>query len=144
MTDALIPHQPISAPPPVAHLMTASEVQYARITRGYGIAAATAELIQSGAASGRFDADTLRELMRLQMALCQRTFSMADSWFKEWSAWWDYASQAKGINTASKLAERQTNIIAQMTLLMGNQFTDLVGLQENAEVNFAFWVNQKL
>ena len=31
-----------------------------------------------------------------------------------------------------------------MTLLMGNQFTDLVGLQENAEVNYAFWVNQKL
>jgi hypothetical protein len=143
MTDAVTPNQPDSAPPPVAHLMRASEVQYARVSRGYGIAAATAELVASRAASGRFDADTLRELMQLQMALCRRTASMADSWIKEWSAWWDYAGQTKGINTASKLAERQTNIIAQMMLLMGSQVTDLVGLQENTEVNFAYWISQK-
>lgn len=144
MTDAVIPYHPVSAPPPVAHLMSANEVQYARVTRGYGTAAAMVELIASRAAAGRFDGDTLRELMQLQAALCERSFSMADSWFKEWSAWWDFAGQTKGINSASKLAERQTNIIAQMTLLIGNQFTDMVGLQENAEVNFAFWVNQKL
>jgi hypothetical protein len=138
MSDAPIALQ--SAGLPLEHMMTANSLQYARAMRGSRAAAAMAQL----ATSGRIDALDFGEFTQLQLAAWRRFASLRDSWIEDWQGWWSYSSQTRGVNTASKLAERQANIVAQMAQLLGEQFTDLVGLQENIEVDFAYWVSQKL
>ncbi len=63
---------------------------------------------------------------------------------QEWKSWIAYTDQIKGANTMSKLAEREGNIVAQVTQILSSQATDLVGLQENIDVDYSYWINQKL
>jgi hypothetical protein len=51
---------------------------------------------------------------------------------------------SRGANTMSKLVERESNIGVQFGQLLGAQLTDLVGLQENIEVDYSYWINGKL
>jgi hypothetical protein len=129
---------------PIGHLLKASELQYARAARSYHTIASAAAVVASNAVAGRVDFAALHELAQLQMAVWQRALSTGDAWRKNWEGWWGYASGTQGANTTAKLAERQANIVAQMTQILGGQFTDLIGLQENVEVNYAFWIDQKL
>jgi hypothetical protein len=44
----------------------------------------------------------------------------------------------------SKFAEQQFNFVVQCSRLVSDQLTELVELQENVEVDYSFWVSDKL
>jgi hypothetical protein len=131
---------PIPAQAALEHISKASQLQSARGARGYHAFADTVRL----AASGRIDGSTIEELGQLQRAAWQRAWALGESWKGQWLGWWGYAGHAQSANTVSKLAEKQANSIAQVTQLLGSQMTDLATLLENIEVNYAYWVDQKL
>jgi hypothetical protein len=122
------------------HMSKASQLQTARGARSYHAFADTVRL----AASGKIDPTTIEELAQLQRAALQRAWALGESWKAGWLAWWGYAGHAQGANTVSKLAEKQTNSLAQIAQLLSGQMTDLATFAENVEVNYAYWVSQKL
>jgi hypothetical protein len=73
----------------------------------------------------------------LRLALQQ---SWADGWFK----WLRYAADLGGANTLSKFAEREYNIAAQAVQLVGAQSEGLLGLVENVEIGYLYWIRRKL
>ena len=107
--------------------------------RAMGNASATAQVFALG-----IDAESMGELLQMQQAAWRRLMDLQSGWMQEWKLWIAYADQIKGANTMSKLAERENNIVAQLTQILGNQATDLVGLQENIHVDYSYWINQKL
>jgi hypothetical protein len=44
----------------------------------------------------------------------------------------------------SKFVERECNIAGQAIALVMKQVTDIAGLEENIEVDYAYWVSEKL
>ena len=73
----------------------------------------------------------------------QRLFTLQKGWERDWKDW-VLSDQIKGANTISKLAEREGNIVAQFVQLLGAQGTDLIGLLENIQVDYSYWVHEKL
>ncbi len=128
------------APHPVLHhMLKAGTLRGNWATRSFSNARATAELFAHG-----IDIETLEELSDLQQAAWQRLWALQSGWLQGWKSWLRYADQIKGANTMAKLVERDGNITAQFTQLLGNQVTDLVGLAENIQVDYAYWINEKL
>jgi hypothetical protein len=125
--------------PALAHAMKAGVLQTDRATRAFADARATAEVFALGG-----DPDVWRELMRIQEASWRRLRTLQDGWLKDWAQWLQYAGQIRGANTMSKLVERENNIGAQLAQVIGAQVTDLVGLQENIEIAYSYWINTKL
>ena len=65
-------------------------------------------------------------------------------WLRGWAVWNQERASIKGANTVSKLVEQEFNLMAQIGQLLLNQTTNLVALQENVEVAYAYWLNEKL
>jgi hypothetical protein len=84
------------------------------------------------------------ELWQMQDAVWQRQRQLQDNWMQGWRAWSQECTQARGANTMSKLVEHGFDLVAQWQELVGGQATDVVSLLENLEVNYAYWVNEKL
>ena len=121
------------------HFKNAGALQQNRAERVLAAATATAKLAALG-----FDIQTFREFLHLQEAAWLRLVELQEGWMEDWCSWLKYADQAKGANTMSKLVERECNSVAQLAQLIGAQATSLVGLQENIEVGYSYWVNEKL
>jgi hypothetical protein len=135
-------NDPVPAPAiatPIEHFMKAGTLQTDRATRALHTVAAAAQLAASG-----IDPAMIGELSQMQIATIERMRALRDTWSRDWESWWHYAAQLGSSNTMSKLVERETNIFAQMGQLLGSQITDWMGLQENIEVNYAYWLKQKL
>jgi hypothetical protein len=124
--------------PVLAHAVKAGTLQADRVTRALGDARAAAEVFALGG-----DPDAWQELMQMQDAAWKRLRTLQSAWVKDWTQWLQYAGLIRGANTMSKLVERESNIGVQFTQLLGAQFTDLIGLQENVEVGYSYWINQK-
>jgi hypothetical protein len=134
--------EPVPAPAiatPIEHMTKAGTLQADRATRALHTVTAAAQLVASG-----IDPAMIGELSQMQIATIERMRTLRESWSKDWESWWHYAAQLRTSNTMSKLVERETNIFAQMGQLLGSQITDWMGLQENIEVNYAYWLKQKL
>jgi len=127
------------AHPAVAHALKAATLQTSWAARSISNASATAQIFALG-----IDSETWSELLQMQQAAWRRLLTMQMNWTSDWKSWIQYSEQIKGANTMSKLAERESNIGAQLTQLLSNQFTDLVGLQENIDVDYSYWINEKL
>ena len=80
----------------------------------------------------------------MQQAVWRRQSQLQDNWLQGWFAWTNEFTQARGANTMTKLVEQELDLIAQWQELVNKQTTDTVRLLENLEVNYAFWVNEKL
>jgi hypothetical protein len=119
--------------------MTVTRVPMDRAARSVNSMAATMRLFASG-----LDPATLREMGEMQQAAWQRFWTLQQSWAADWSGWWRYATDDKGVNTLSKLAERASNSATQLVQLAGDQMTGLVELQEGVEVSYAYWISQKV
>ena len=130
---------PPNANPVLHRTMRAAALRFDWAARAMGNASATAQVFALG-----IDAESMEELLQMQQAAWRRLLDLQSGWMEEWKSWIAYADQIKGANTMSKLAERENNIVAQLTQILGNQATDLVGLQENIHVDYSYWINQKL
>lgn len=124
---------------PLDHALKARAVASDRLARGAAATLATMQLAARG-----IDAGTILELAEMQDAVRARCKALSEGWVKGWEAWAQYADQLKGANTMSKFVERECNILAQAMALMMKQVTDISGLQENIEVDYAYWVSEKL
>ena len=141
MEDVIVTQQPKprSYVAAVDHFKKMSTLQQNRAERALANAAATVSLMARG-----LDSQTFAELLHLQKAAWTRLAELQEGWVEDWYGWLQYSDQAKGANTMSKLVERECNSVAQAVQLMGAQATSLVGLQENIEVDYSYWVNEKL
>jgi len=84
------------------------------------------------------------DLLQLQAAVMQRLQQQNRAWLKGCAILMEDYAQIKQANTMSKLVEKQYNLMAQWSLLIGNQATNMIGLQENIEVDYGYWASQKL
>lgn len=125
--------------PHIAHAVSAGRLQADRARRMLGTVADTVRLLATAHDPATFD-----ELAQLQAAVAERVRKMSTGWAQAWSEWYRYASETGGMNTLAKLSEREANIVNQATQLLGSQVTDLIVLQENIEVSYAYWLSQKL
>ena len=85
-----------------------------------------------------------QELWQMQQAVTRQQFQMQNTWLQGWIALSDELTQARGANTMTKLVEQEFDLVAQWQALLRDQSTDVVRLLENLEVNYAYWVNEKL
>lgn len=90
------------------------------------------------------DMQTWSELAQMQQAIVERMTLQQQSWLQGWAAWNRERAEIRGANTMTKLVEQEFNLIAQIGQLLIDQTTNLVALQENIEVSYAYWLNQKL
>lgn len=87
---------------------------------------------------------TWQELFQLQQAVLQQVEQLHQGWLSGWTAWLGEFAQLKRVNTMSKLVEQEFNLAAQFVLLLQDQATDWTSLQENIEVNYGYWLSEKL
>ncbi len=130
---------PSTAHPLLHHALRATALQSDWAARAMGNASATAQVFALG-----IDMETWDELLQMQQAAWRRLFTLQSNWMEEWKNWIQYSDQIRGANTMSKLAEREGNIVAQLTQILSGQATDLVGLQENIDVDYSYWIHEKL
>lgn len=121
------------------HLSKSQEIHRNWMARVCGNATATAQLLALG-----LDAAALDELVRMNEAAWSRLRALREGWMRDWAGWLAYASQLKGANTMSKLVEREGNIFGQAAQIMSAQATALAGLQENTEIDYSYWLREKL
>ncbi len=138
-TSVTVQPKPKTHVPVIDHALKAGALQRNATTRALANLAATAQAFAQG-----LTAEDMEELLHMSQAACQRLFALQKGWAQSWTEWFRYADQVKGANTMSKLVEREMNTLAQMGQILGNQMTDLVGLQENVEVDYFYWVNKKI
>ena len=125
--------------PAFHHALRAVALQSDWATRSMQNASASAQVFALG-----IDADSAEELLQMQHAAWQRLFALQSSWAQDWKNWIQYSDLIKGANTTFKFVEREGNIVAQCVQLLSKQAADLMGLQENIDVDYSFWINQKL
>jgi hypothetical protein len=136
---ATLPALLVRAAAPIQHASSNARVQTDRAARAVSTAIGTARLAATG-----LDAATLDELLAFRDAVLARYRTLGTAWSNDWANWYDYVSNIKGTNTMSKLAEKESNILCQFAQMIGTHMRDLVTLQENVEVNYAYWLTQKL
>ena len=125
--------------PAFHHALKAVALQSDWATRAMHNASASAQVFALG-----IDAESAEELLQMQHAAWQRLFTLQSSWAQEWKNWIQYSDLIKGANTTFKFVEREGNIVAQCVQLLSKQAADLMGLQENIDVDYSFWINEKL
>ena len=127
------------APPLASHAGKAAALQGKFALHGIDNMMATAKLVASG-----IDSKTVGEFLELQSAAWQRFLTLQEKWRQEWTSWYTYASPAPPSKTLSKLFEREGNIAGQFVQTLSLQVTDVIGLQENIETSYRYWVTEKL
>ena len=125
--------------PAFHHALRAVALQNDWAARAMHNARASAQVFALG-----LDADSAEELLQMQTAAWQRLFTLESGWAEEWKNWIQYSDLIKGANTTFKFVEREGNIVAQWVQLMSKQAADLMGLLENIDVDYSFWINEKL
>jgi hypothetical protein len=89
-------------------------------------------------------ADTWKELFAFQSAIGERVQQWQHGWLQGWNAWMEEVADLKRANTLSEQVEQHFNLAAQIGVLIKKQTADLLTLQENIEVNYGYWVAQKV
>jgi hypothetical protein len=88
--------------------------------------------------------ETFDELWQMQAAVQERFLALQKSWADGWFRWLRYAADVGGANTMSKFAEREYNVAAQAVQLVGAQSEGLLGLLENIEIGYFYWISRKV
>lgn len=127
------------APPLASHAGKAAALQGTFALHGMDNMVATAKLVASG-----IDSQTVGEFLELQDAAWQKLLALQEKWRQQWTSWYAYAAPAPPCKTLSKLLEREGNIAGQFVQTLSLQVTDAIGLQENIETSYRYWVTEKL
>lgn len=88
--------------------------------------------------------ETIGELMQLQGAVLNRLQKQYQDYFKGYVALLGDYAQIRHANTMTKLVSQQFNLLGQFGQLINEHTTELIGLQENMEVDFGYWASQKV
>jgi hypothetical protein len=124
--------------PVIDHGLKAMALQRDHALRTLSAAIATAQVLPR-----TLDGETLDDLWTMQAAVRERFAQMQRSWLEGWFGWLSYSGQIEGANTLSKLAEREYNLAAQAVQMAGEQCEDLLGLMENVQVGYLYWIRRK-
>jgi hypothetical protein len=108
------------------------------MTRSLNNQAASATVLPT-----QMDADTLREVSMIQQAIVKRVQQQQQDWMAGCQGIMQEYSQLKLANTMSKFVEQEYNILAQFGALVSSQTASWVGLMENIQVDYAYWISQK-
>jgi hypothetical protein len=130
---------PSTAPSAVSHAVTAGKLGTNQALRVAGSATDTMR-----AFAGGIDPASVAELLQMQQAVWQRYATLSRTWSDSWQQWVRYASMIGGANTMSKFAEREYNIFAQAQQIASGQMVDMIGLIENVQVDYQYWISEKL
>ena len=98
----------------------------------------------AGMAAHFFEPETWEELLQMQNAILQRLEQQQRAWLEGCAILMQDYAQIRQANTLSKLVEKQCNLVTQWNQLLGDQATNLMGLQENIQVDYGYWASQKL
>jgi hypothetical protein len=98
----------------------------------------------AGMAAHFLEPETWEELLQMQSAILQRLEQQQRAWLEGCAILMQDYAQIKQANTLSKLVEKQCNLVTQWNQLLGDQATNLMGLQENIQVDYGYWASQKL
>jgi hypothetical protein len=109
------------------------------VARSAGNSAATAAMLPL-----MLRPDTGAELMELQFAVAERMQQLQQDWWQSWNDWLAEFGRLGRSSTMSEQLEQQYNITEQFTALLKSQAGDLMDLQENWQVDYGYWVAQKL
>lgn len=101
-------------------------------------------MFTAGLATHFMEPQLWSDVTQMQNAILQRLKQQGDSWLKGCAILMQDYVQIKQANTMSKLVEKQYNLVTQWNQLIGDQTTNLMGLQENIEVDYGYWASQKL
>jgi hypothetical protein len=130
-------------PWPTPHMCKAAKVFGGWGTRAAGTGIATTVLLP-----WRIDPQCLPqlwfELWQMQASVWLRQCQLEENWLQRWFAWAQECTQARGANTMSKLVEQEFDLVGQWHEMMSGQATDVVSLLENLDVNYGYWVAEKL
>ncbi|HYD80533.1 MAG TPA: hypothetical protein VEC06_12055 [Paucimonas sp.] len=124
---------------PLAHAVTTHTLLHKHSARAFHNGVLTAALT-----THLMDPQIWNESLQLQAAVMQRLQDQYRDWLKGCAILMDDYSQLRQANTMSKLVEKQCNLVTQWSQLVTVQATNLVGLMENIEVDYGYWVSQKL
>ncbi|MBN3767680.1 hypothetical protein [Burkholderia sp. Ac-20365] len=111
---------------------------------GWAARSATSSIDTARLFAFGLDLHTWGELYQMQQAVVERLTLQQQTWLQGWAAWNRERAEIRGANTVTKLVEQEFNLLAQIGQLLIDQSTNLIALQENIEVSYAFWLNQKL
>jgi hypothetical protein len=84
------------------------------------------------------------EMWQMQESVWQRQLRLQNSWLQGWVDWTNESTQARGANTMTKLVEQEFDLVVRWQQLLRDQATETASLLENLEINYAFWINEKL
>jgi hypothetical protein len=86
----------------------------------------------------------LGELADMSGEALQRYVKVQQDTLREWAEWNRQRAQINGANTMTKLLEQEMNLLGRIGLIVTNHMTNLLALQENVEVAYAYWLSKKL
>lgn len=84
-----------------------------------------------------------QEMHAMQQAVLQRMHEQQQEWFKGISGVLTEYSEMKQANTLSKLLEQECNMMSQLGSLATSQMTAWIGMLENIQIGYSWWLNQK-
>ncbi|WP_432722657.1 hypothetical protein R0381_001547 [Jeongeupia wiesaeckerbachi] len=87
--------------------------------------------------------ETLFEAWALQQAVWQRLQKQGEQWRDGLAAIYAERNQLRRANTMSKFFEQEYNLYAQFGELVSDQFTSLLELIDNIQVDYGYWIAQK-
>ncbi|GHD62191.1 hypothetical protein [Jeongeupia chitinilytica] len=88
--------------------------------------------------------DTLYEAWALQLAVWQRLQKQGEQWWNGLAAIGAERGELRRANTLSKFFEQEYNLYAQFGELVSGQFTNLLELMDNIQVDYGYWIAQKV
>lgn len=83
------------------------------------------------------------EMAGMQQAVLQRMHAQQDEWIKGVGSILTEYHEMKQANTLSKLLEQECNMASQLGSLATSQMTAWIGMLENIQIGYSWWLNQK-
>ncbi|GJJ04546.1 hypothetical protein RugamoR64_50840 [Duganella rhizosphaerae] len=124
---------------PLAHAMTTQRLVQKDATHLVNNGAMTMALVTK-----LWNPTVWSEWTQLQAAIAQRLYDQNQDWHKGCAILVEDYGQLKQANTMSKLLEKQGNLVSQSAALLTSQTTNFVALLENIDVDFGYWMSQKI
>ena len=92
---------------------------------------------------GQPDPRIWQDMLSMQQAVLKRIEQQQVEWAAGCNEILKEYNQIKDASTLSKLLEKEYNVVGQFVALTASQMTDWVGLIENFQISYSWWLNQQ-